>query len=215
VKKAAAGGNRRRTASPSPLTLLLVEGDTEIVFYQHIKSKCLAGVRVTIENLEGNRNVDLKVLDKLTHKYAGQCLRAYCCLDRETRYGGLTLDLEWIRRELRQKCHRHVLSIDAVIATQMIESWFFHDIDGIYRFLGAPKSKRKPKKYAPPERFRKEHLKDLFEVHDKTYYEGEHARSLIEALDVRRIAARCADLRDAIALIKKHAADLTNHLHGE
>jgi hypothetical protein len=190
-----------------PLSVLLVEGPTEVVFYERIKAEVIANAcPVTIEHIEGLWDVNRKILGRITHKYAGRIVRCYCCLDRESRYGkSCPVDLDYIRRELACSGMTNVLSIDAIIATQMIESWFFHDIDGIYGFLRVPKSQRKPKAYQPAEKCRESHLKELFRHHDQIYREGERAANFIKSLDLKKIMARAEALRRGIELIMSQA----------
>ena len=198
------GKSRKGAASHKPLTVLLVEGPTEVIFYERVKRLYLGACRVVIEHIEGNFNVNGKILNRLTAKYCDCPVRAYCCLDRESRYAKVpALDLKFIRRELADKGAGNILSVDAVIATQMIESWFFHDIDGIFNHLRVPRAERKPRKWHPPERLRVWDLKELFRRYGKMYCEGERARGLIEGLDMAVIVKACRDLRDVIDLIRR------------
>lgn len=117
----------RRPPEPSPqrpLSLLLVEGQTDCIFYTRVRSVCLAGVaRISVDHLRGLFNVNKKILHRLTARDPQTPVRAYCCLDRESRYGKTPgVDLDFIRAELRNRQARHVLSVEAIIATQMIES---------------------------------------------------------------------------------------------
>lgn len=190
-----------------PLSVLLVEGQTEEVFYRRVKDTFLRDLRVTIELLEGLRNINEKVLNRLIHKYSDQDVRAYCCVDRESRYGNSPdLKISWIQHELLTEGMVNVKSIHAITATQMIESWFFHDVEGIFRFLEVRKSQRNPRRFRPPDKFGKVDLKKLFHQHGKEYREGERARSLIEALDIELIADSCYELRNGIKLIRQQAS---------
>ena len=208
------GEPRASRRGSGPVSLLLVEGPTERVFYQRVRELALSDVRnVRIETIEGLFNVNRKILDLLLFKYRGASLRAYCCLDRESRYAKTPqFDLDQIRREIRAQNARYVLGIDAIIATQMLESWFFHDIEGIFRYLGVKRSLRNPKAYRPPEKFRKKDLRDLFRRNKKTYIEGDRAGPLIEALDVEAIVARCSELAEGVDLIRSQANDTRNYL---
>jgi len=196
--------SRKGAASQKPLSVLLVEGPTEVVFYERVKRLYLGDCRVVIEHIEGNFNVNAKVLDRLVAKYGDVPTRAYCCLDRESRYAKVPgLDLRFIERELAGKGADSILSVDAVIAKQMIESWFFHDVDGIFAHLRVPKKERKPRKWRPAERFRVEDLKALFRRYGKMYCEGERAKGFIESLNLEAIVTGCRDLRDGIDLIRR------------
>jgi hypothetical protein len=187
------------------LSVLLVEGPTEAIFYGQIKDRYLSpGCACKIECIEGLRNVNEKILDALKMKNSDRSVRAYCCLDRESRYAKTPeFDLGFIRADLKKNRVTNVLSVDQIIATQMIESWFFHDIMGIYKYLKVPQANRSPKAYAPVERLRVKDLKDLFRRYDKVYSEGERARHFIESLDIEIICSRCKTLRDGIALRRR------------
>jgi hypothetical protein len=192
--------------APDPgnvLTVLLVEGPTEEIFYGRVKAEHLDhACSVKIECIEGLYNVNTKILQALTTKHKDQRVRAYCCLDRESRYASVPVfDLGFIRRDLRQKGASNVLSVDAIIATRMIESCFFYDVAGIYAHLRVPRAQRQPKKYRPPEKFCVEDLKDLFRRYGKNYIEGDRAENFINKLDLKKIVRECASLRDGINLI--------------
>jgi len=206
--------SRGRKRPAGPLSILLVEGETELLFYDRVKALCLRPAnRITIEHIGGLYNVNKKILGKLTSKYEDQMVRAYCCLDRESRHAQTPgFDLELIRNELRARNVTNVLSVDKVIATQMIESWFFYDIVGVYRYLKAPKTRRKGKAYNPPEKCRETDLKALFRKHGKNYQEGRRAKPFIDQLDIAKIAADCKALKEGIARVNKQARDTTSHL---
>jgi hypothetical protein len=189
------------------LTVLLVEGPTEEIFYTRVKTVYLdRRCSVKIECLSGLFNVNKKILQALTTKYTGQRVRAYCCLDRESRYAKVPdFELNLVKRSLRQRGASNILSVDAIIATPMIESWFFYDIAGIYTHLRVPKAKRAPKKYRPPEAFAVKDLKDLFRRYGKNYIEGDRAENLINKLDLDTIVCQCKALRDGIDLILSRA----------
>ena len=156
---------RSRSSVSEPLSVLIVEGDTEVLFYERVKRQLLSDIRrVTVEQIRGIFNVNKNILHKIYIKSQGEVIRVYCCLDKESRHAPTPgFDLEFIKREVINKGMRNVLSVDAVIATQMIESWFFYDLGGIYTFLNVPKSKRRVKAYKPPEGYRKKDLQRLFE----------------------------------------------------
>jgi hypothetical protein len=186
------------------LTLLLVEGDTDQLFYERVKSALVPG-RCAVEVIGGLWNVNKKILCALARRRDEQ-IRAYCCLDKESRYAPLPVfDLKFIRRELKERGIANVLSVDAIVAVQMLESWFFHDLDGIYRYLQAPKSKRNMKAYDPVEALRDADLMRLFRQHGKEYEKGRRAKHFIDRLDVHRILERCPALREGIAKMRHRA----------
>jgi len=197
-----------------PLSLLLVEGDTEKVFYERVKGQCLKDLRrVKLEQIKGLFNVNKKILAKIKGKYNNEIVRVYCCLDRESRYARTPgFDLKLIKVELKRSGAKNVLSINAIIATRMIESWFFYDLGNIYKFLRVPRAQRRANAYQPVEGYGVDDLKRLFRRYKKKYAEGKDARNFINCLDVERITRGCNELRKGINLIQSRAGDLTNHL---
>lgn len=198
----------------SPLSVLLVEGDTEQLFYDRVVAEFLGdSPRITIDEIGGIWNVNLKILSKITSKYDTQPVRIYCCLDRESRNGKVPgLNLEYVRKEIVGRGLRGVLSIDSVIATQMIESWFFHDLEGIYSYLRAKRSLRNLKAFSPPERYGKVDLKRLFRRFGKVYREGDRAEHFIGSLDMNRILSGCTDLQRGVKLIRRQASSFASKL---
>jgi hypothetical protein len=199
-----------------PISLLLAEGDTDELFYRRIKNDLLTGFRITVENIGGLYNINLKIISRIvdySRKHKDEQIRVYCCLDRESRYGQVPeYDINKIIKYVKDENIKAILSINSVIATQQIESWFFYNINGIYAFLNVPKSRRKPKSFQPPEKFGYKHLQRLFERYDKTYTKGKKAEYFINQLDINKIASNCKELHEGIELIQSQANDLTNHL---
>lgn len=184
------------------LSVLLVEGPTERLFYERVKHTYL-DCPCRIEEMEGLFNINKKILHALSTKNRTHQVRAYCCLDSESRYSKTPgLDLKFVRSELMRAGILNVLSIEGIIARQMIESWFFYDIAGIYRYLRVPRSQRRLNAYRPVERYRVENLKKLFRRYGKVYTEGERARGLIQSLDLPCIINQCAALRRGIERIE-------------
>jgi hypothetical protein len=184
--------------------VLLVEGPTEAIFYGRIKDKYLKGYcACKIEPIGGLFNVNDKVLHALKTKNTDRLVRAYCCLDRESRYAQTpAFDLKFIRAELKRVHAKNVLSVDQIIATQMIESWFFHDIMGIYKYLRVPQANRNPRAYIPVDKFHVDDLKNLFRRYNKVYSEGDRARHFIRSLDIEFICSQCTALKKGIEQIR-------------
>ena len=155
-----------------------------------------------VEQIHGLFNVNKKILSALSSRHTDRAVRAYCCLDRESRYASTPdFDLDLVRQKTRDLKLTNVVSVDAIIATQMIESWFLYDLAGIYRYLRVPKARRNMKAYSPPEAFRVSDLKELFRRHGKTYCEGRRARHFIERLDMAGIVRGSRALGEGIRLI--------------
>lgn len=210
------GRKAETEVSKRPICLLLVEGHTEVSFYGLIKSHLLGECRVTIRNLEGLRNINAKIIEEIvnyTQRHGDERIKVYCCVDREGRYGEPPgFDIRRVKKWIKNEGIRVVLSIDAIRATQQVESWFFYDIAGIYRFLKVPKVKRNPRTFRPPEKFGYKALQRLFERYGKTYTKGRRGENFINHLDIKKIASNCRELNDGIKLIKSHANDLTSYL---
>lgn len=110
-----------------PISLLLVEGYTDVLFWERVKSTFFSGeeYRVTIVNLKGLYNINRKVVDKLylfCSQHYDEVVKAYCCVDRESREGTTPgLDLGVIRKNIQEKDIKCVLSVDAILATQQMK----------------------------------------------------------------------------------------------
>ena len=105
-----------------------------------------------------------------------------------------------------------MLSINVIVATKQIESWFFCDLNAIYRFLKVPRAQRKSSAFKPPEKFGYKDLQRLFERYGKVYNKGERSKNFINHLDIKKIVSDCKDLSKGIALIQSQADKLTNYL---
>ena len=129
-----------------PISLLLVEGDTDEIFYNRIKSIHLRNTRSTIKNIDGLYNINSKVISCIStysQTHRDEIIRVYCCFDRESRYGSVPeFDILEVKKFVICNQIISVLNIDLIIATKQIESWFFYDIEGIYKFLAVPQSQR-------------------------------------------------------------------------
>jgi len=203
-------------ANKKPVSLLVLEGDTEQIFYPLIRNKFLQGIRIELRNMKGRGNVNKDILGEI-YKYlytnSNESVRAYCCVDSERDQCSATpLDLELIRQKAKERKMSRLLGVDQILADPDIESWFFYDIDGIRRFIRAKKSQLNTRRYANPKNLRKKDLRQLFDRFGKVYVPGQRATNFINNLDIKKIALNCGELREGIQLIQFQAADLTNHL---
>jgi hypothetical protein len=187
--------------------LIFVEGDTEEEFYQVVCDKYLKGVRKKVWNLSGNFNIHTKVLDKtfsFLDKHRKSLVRVYCCIDRESRDHNPPIDIDFLVSTFgKYPEKRRVLSVDKIIATQMIESWFFHDIEGIYRFLSTPKSARKNQKFQLVKKLTHIDLANLFKRSGKAYIKGKRSHNFINHLDIEKIFTACEELQKGVHLISR------------
>jgi len=104
------------------------------------------------------------------------------------------VDLAYLDKKLEAVSDK-ISSIFEIIATQDIESWFFIDIDGIYRFLKVPRKMRNKRKYNNHEGFNNRDLSKLFRQHKRVYSKGNSVEGLVESLDLNRIYDECDDLK--------------------
>lgn len=194
-----------RKKSHKEVALIFVEGDTEKEFYTKLAESYLRGISKSIINLHGIYNVHRNVLGKteaFLHQHSDVTVRIYCCIDRESRDHNPPLDIAELRSTLKeQQDFNRVLSADAIIATQMIESWFFYDIDGIYKFLKVPRNLRNHTKFRPPEKFTHLDLSKLFARFGKTYIKGRKCANFINHLDLGEIYGSCNELSAGLNLI--------------
>lgn len=211
---------KRRTAkvNDKPVSLLLLEGYTEQVFYSVIRDRFLEGIRIELRNIKGRGNVNKDILSEI-YKYIynnpNDFVRAYCCVDTErVKRTATPLDLDFICEKAKEKKMNQVLSVHAILAEPEIESWFFYDIEGIYKFLGTKASQRNIKRYKNPSSLTKKDLQQLFNSNrfGKVYLSGKRAANFINHLNIEKIVANCKELSEGIALIQSQANDLTNHL---
>ena len=200
----------------TPVSLLILEGYTEEVFYPIIRDKFLCGIRIEHRNIKGRGNINKDILSeifKFTYNNRDDVVRAYCCVDTEKQKQSATpFDLDFICDQVKTRNMKRVLSVNSILADPEIESWFFHDIEGIYQFLRAQKSQRSKKKYSNPKNLCKKDLQQLFSRFEKVYTPGNRALNFIKNLDIEKIVSNCTELRNGIELIQQQANDLTNQL---
>jgi len=193
------GRAQGKGSTKPPISLLLVEGDTDVIFWTRIKAAHLNECRIIIRNLEGNFNINRKVIDKVDgfcETHTDEYVRVYCCLDRESREGKVPgFELRTIRREIQQRNISSVLSIDAILATQQIECWFFWDIETIYTHLKVPRPRRRTNAYRPPKRYTYHDMVKLFRDYNKTYNKGRRCQYFIDQLNLDIIIQNCRYLR--------------------
>ncbi len=200
----------------APISLLLAEGETDELFWQRVKNSSLNSCRITTKDLKGNFNINEKVVDKAVEycgKHTDELVKVYCCIDRESRNDKPPgFELKTIVREILERNIKSVLSVDKIIATQQIESWFFWDMETIYKCLKVPRSQRKKNAYRPPERYTYHDMIKLFRSYRKPYNKGKRCGYFIQQLNLNMIIRNCRELREGIEKIKSQANDTTNHL---
>ena len=209
-------GRRPTNIRNKVVSLLILEGDTEQEFYPIIRDRFLIGIAIKLQNIKGQGNTNKDVLAeiyKYTYNNHTDLVRAYCCVDTEKQNTTATpLELDFVREQIRMKRLHTVLSVEAILADPDIESWFFYDIKGIYKFLRAPKSQRNIRKYANPKNLRKKDLSELFNRFGKVYLPGKRAKHFIETLDIEKIVSCCGELHAGINRISSQAHNMTNDI---
>lgn len=198
------------------VSLLLLEGDTESIFYPLVRDKYLVGMRAVLRQVQCGGNTNKKMLAKIfqyVHEHPSERLRVYCCSDTDSNNNSPTpLDIGLIRKTVKERNMQCVLSVDKILADPEIESWFFYDIDGIYEFLRAKKSQRKPDSFKNPKNLGKRELQNLFEQFGSVYTPGERANNFVKNLDLNKIVNCCRELRMGIERIKARATDLRSNI---
>lgn len=189
--------------------LFLYEGETEGEFYQKIFTDYVPPrkIRRNYSNLKGIYSLNDKVKSKieayLLNEATLECkkIHVFVAYDREgTRDVEPLLDLEYLRRKYLFDGSR-ISSINEIVATQDLESWFFHDLEGIYQFLKAPKAKRNMNAYNNVESTNNRVLSSLFHRFDKHYQKGKSVKGFVSHLNIEKIINSSQELRDAIAFI--------------
>jgi hypothetical protein len=200
-----------------PLTWLLCEGETEEIFYSLLRPLYFNDIPVRIRDIHGGGNFLKATLAIAGEPFTptGQTVRIYCCVDNEAKYETVPdFDIEAIRYACRKENMANILSVDAIVANQMTESWFFYDLPGILDFLNVPQEDRSnlPSKCQAPTNCRLGVIKKLFQDYGQYYREGKKSKSFIESLNLRKIVSGCEELREGIEKIKKQANNLSSHL---
>jgi hypothetical protein len=182
--------------------LLLVEGPTEERFYFLVAQQFFPAAPKRIKNLHGNWNINTKVADavmQFADNHPGTPFDVYVCIDQE-RFGPPPFNPTFVQKQLSGV--RSLRRIVPVIAILMIESLFFIDIEGIYRFLRTPNSSRKPQKFRQFRRLRHQDLTALFKRNSKRYQKGERCVGLVRALDLEKIVKTAPEVGVLIKNIK-------------
>jgi len=166
--------------------LLLVEGFTEVEFYNSLADKKFKSVTKKIKNLEGNFNINAKIIDA-AYNFS------------QERVGSPPFNYEYVVSEI-QKLERFK-TLHPVIANIMIESLFFIDIDGIYNFLRAKHSTRNPKKYTNFRILRHQDLSKVFKTYGSSYSKGKKCQGLVNSLDLEKIIKAASEISSLIELV--------------
>lgn len=184
----------RKPKARKHISLLLVEGETEEEFYSALGKLKLNGVPKKIKNLKGNFNINNKILDaslQFSSNNPNDTFDVYVCIDQE-RIGTPPYNKDFVLSHLKQNANFN--SLHDVIATLMIESLFFIDIESIYAFLRAKKTLREKKKFTNFRKLTHHDLSNLFKRFNKTYYKGIRSEGFISSLDIDKISNTANEL---------------------
>lgn len=192
--------------SKNKIAYIFYEGDTEEVFYKRIFSQYLREVPKKTKNLETGTGINANIareiyyfLNKKENKNVE--LYVYVFIDREgTRSDLVEFDADAIKRKLNKKQIKRIAKIEAV---QMIESWFFYDLESICDYIGLPLTESLSRNYSNPERLTHRDLSKLFQkgIKKKHYRKGDEA--FLNKLNIEKIYNNCNDLREGIEMIRK------------
>ncbi len=191
--------------------LFLYEGETEEEFYKKIFYDYIEPrkIRRNYGILKGVYSLNEKVKSKIesyliNDKYLScNNIHVFIAYDRDgTRETGSLLDIGSIKREFIYKKSR-ISSINEIVATQDLESWFFHDLEGIYKYLKVPKHLQNLSAYNNVEATNNRILSSLFHRFDKHYQKGKRVQGFINQLDIDKIYNNVDELKSAISIISK------------
>jgi len=202
----------RKGSSDKPVSLFILEGDTEDVFYRLVCEKFLRGTRRELRQIRSGGNIDRQVLSEI-YKYTWNnpydSVRVYCCSDTDRiKRNPTPLDVKHIRSVVEERKMIKVMSVDTILADPEIESWFFLDIESIYEFLKVQRSKRNLRKYRNVHTLSKKDMQKLFERFGQVYIPGKRAENFIRHLNLEKIVRKCDVLRKAIQLIKEQSENV-------
>jgi len=190
--------------------LFLYEGETEAEFYHRIIDLYVPPrkIRINYSNLKGVYSITEKVCSKIElylHNEASfSCnkINVFVAYDRDgPRETETRLDIKSLKQMYLNKGSR-ISSINEIVATQDLESWFFHDIEGIYNYLKAPKNKR-AKTFNNVEATNWRVLSDLFHRFNMHYQKGKKASGFLVHLNIDKICSNVQELKDAVTFINQ------------
>ena len=171
----------------SRVALILVEGETEEEFYSLLIQHFCRPHPKQVKNLHGNYSINKKILDesvKFTNQHPSREFDVYVCIDQE-RFGCPAYNHTLCEFELRK--YPKFKRLIPVVAVLMCESLFFLDIDGIYKFLRAPKRARKPNNFRSFRKFTHHDLSKLFKSFGRCYRKGKKCQHFVSNLDLEKL----------------------------
>lgn len=191
--------------------LVLCEGETELEFYKILLGKYInpSKLRRNYSNLQGVYSLNDKVRSKIESYLQNDAYKSctdihvFIAYDREgPRETESLLDIKNLKENYLYSTSR-IKSINEIIATQDLESWFFHDLEGVYKFLKVPVAKRNMKLFKNTEATHNRILSNFFYKHNKLYQKGKKVQGFLNYLDFEKIYSNVQELKDAILAIQK------------
>lgn len=185
------------------IAMFLLEGDTEEALYKAIFDRFL-DIRIPrkYKNLESGSGINRSVAKNLEYYLkcnADKTVYCYVLIDREGPRSKIPeFDGEAILSAL--KCKR-LVRVEKIEAIQMIESWFFHDIEGICDYIGLKFSKNLQRKYDNTEQLTRKDLADLFRKGTKILYYKKGDKSFLMSLNLDKIYQKSKELKGGISMI--------------
>jgi hypothetical protein len=188
--------------------LFLYEGATDKIFYDKLLElhSFSRNIRICKLNLLGVSSINQKVKNKITAHLGNanfsDCNNIHVIVahDRDgSREKESILDIGLLNKYFNKEVR--IVEIKEIIATQELESWFFHDIENIYEFLGVPKGKRNVRKFHNAEAFKSGHLSHLFHQNGKHYQKGDKAQEFLSRLDIMKIYSKTPELQELVKYI--------------
>lgn len=188
--------------------LLIYEGYSESILYPKLIQQFVPQRKIQINyaNLKGIYNINKKVKQKIEEYLRSPAHRnlknihVIICYDREGEIGKETdLNLDFLIRNF--KTNDRVKEISEIIATQDLESWLFHDILGIYRFLKVPIKQQNIRTYSNVYMQNNRTLSSLFRKYGKVYMKRKGFQGFIEKLDLKKIHNSESELQKLVNYI--------------
>lgn len=145
----------------------------------------------------------MKIKEHLNTKTDEAHIDVIIACDREGGPGKLpTLNIDFLNQQFKDE--KRIKRISSIVATQDLESWLFHDYQGICNFLKIPQNKRNEEKYKNVEKLNNRDLATLFKNNGKIYFKrGNAVRGFISSLDIQKIIDKSPELSSGIDLILK------------
>ncbi|MFD3158756.1 DUF4276 family protein (plasmid) [Haloimpatiens sp. FM7330] len=205
------GKKKKSSQKRKKLALIFLEGYTEDVFYKNIFQKYLQGIPKKTKNLKTGTNINRQIVNELYHFMSNKSneiydLYIYVFIDKEGSRNDISqFNNKAILKKLKEyfKCEQ-IKVIDKIEAIIMIESWFFHDLEGICKYIGISFTDSLKRNYANPERLKALDLSKLFKKGNKKKHYKKGDEGFLTSLNIDTIYNNCSDLKEGIIKIRNN-----------